>query len=104
MTHILPLHPPAFARLPEAFYSRVSPEPLHAPYWVAQNHVLAAEVEYALRHEWALNTEDVARRTGMHVGSCRQGGCLERLDKLVSDLSASQQNKTSDHVPSNETR
>ncbi len=68
------------------------------------NHVLAAEVEYALRHEWALNTEDVARRTGMHVGSCRQGGCLERLDKLVSDLSASQQNKTSDHVPSNETR
>ena len=48
MTHILPLHPPAFARLPEAFYSRVSPEPLHTPYWVAQNHVLAAEIDMPL--------------------------------------------------------
>ena len=48
MTHILPLYAPAFARLPEAFYSRVSPEPLHTPYWVAQNHVLAAEIDMPL--------------------------------------------------------
>ena len=44
MPHTLPLSPPEFARLPEDFYSRVRPEPLGEPYWVAQNHVLAEEM------------------------------------------------------------
>ncbi len=49
------------------------------------NYVLAAEVEYALRHEWALTPEDVERRTGMHVGSCRSNGCVKQLHRLLAD-------------------
>lgn len=49
------------------------------------NYVLAAEVEYALQNEWALTTEDLARRTGMHVGSCRTSGCIDRLEQFVSN-------------------
>lgn len=44
MPHTLPLNPPAFAGLPQDFYSRVRPEPLNKPYWVAQNHALAEEM------------------------------------------------------------
>ncbi|MDO5639581.1 MAG: YdiU family protein [Neisseria sp.] len=43
-THIPFLAEPAFARLPSPFYTRLSPEPLNAPYWLAQNHALAAEI------------------------------------------------------------
>ncbi len=64
----------------------------------AAHVVLAAEVAYALRHEWALNAADVARRTGMHVGSCRGNGCLERLDELVSELGTSGQHEISDNA------
>ncbi len=44
-THRPFLQTPEFARLPDSFYTRLSPEPLNAPYWVAQNHVLAAEID-----------------------------------------------------------
>ncbi|MCQ9327533.1 protein adenylyltransferase SelO [Neisseria dentiae] len=44
MPHTLPLITPAVCGLPETFYSRVRPEPLAQPYWVAQNHALAAEM------------------------------------------------------------
>ncbi|WP_107855571.1 protein adenylyltransferase SelO [Neisseria weaveri] len=43
-THSLRLSEPAFANLPDVFYSRVRTEPLGEPYWVAQNHVLAEEM------------------------------------------------------------
>jgi len=63
------------------------------------NYVLAAEVRYALRYEWAMNSADVARRTGMHVGSCRTSGCLERLGQRVSEFKASEQSDAFDVVP-----
>ncbi len=42
--HTLPLLESEFTRLPPRFYSRVAPTPLGEPYWVAQNHALAAEL------------------------------------------------------------
>ena len=42
--HTLPLLTQQFAELSPFFYSRVSPEPLTAPYWVAFNTDLAAEL------------------------------------------------------------
>lgn len=61
----------------------------------ATSYVLAAEVEYVLRHERALTPEDVERRTGMHVGSCRSTGCVERLHNLVaSTLKRTSSNST----------
>ncbi|MCS4532839.1 protein adenylyltransferase SelO [Neisseria montereyensis] len=44
MSHTLPLQLQSLMVLPESFYSRVRPEPLGEPYWVAQNHTLAAEM------------------------------------------------------------
>ena len=42
--HTLPLLSQQFAELSPFFYSHVSPEPLTAPYWVAFNTDLAAEL------------------------------------------------------------
>ena len=42
--HTLPLLSQQFAELSPFFYSRVSPEPLTAPYWIAFNTDLAAEL------------------------------------------------------------
>ena len=42
--HTLPLLTQQFAELSPFFYSRVSPEPLPVPYWVAFNTDLAAEL------------------------------------------------------------
>ncbi|MCP1659362.1 protein adenylyltransferase SelO [Neisseria perflava] len=42
--HTLPLHTPQYAELPNTFYSSVNPEPLNAPYWVAVNADLLAEL------------------------------------------------------------
>lgn len=52
------------------------------------NHVLKAEAVYALQNEWAFTWDDVARRTGMHVGSCRTSGCIDRLRQFVSIASS----------------
>ena len=42
--HTLPLIESEFTRLPARFYQRVAPTPLSEPYWVAQNQVLATEL------------------------------------------------------------
>ncbi|KPN71123.1 YdiU family protein [Neisseria sp. 83E34] len=42
MHNTFQLHETDFAKLPDIFYTRVNTEPLGDPYWVAQNHDLAA--------------------------------------------------------------
>ena len=46
--HTLPLIESEFTRLPARFFSRVAPTTLGEPYWVAQNHALAAELNLSV--------------------------------------------------------
>lgn len=50
-------------------------------------HVLAAEVVLAARDEWAISREDITRRTGLGLGTCKRHGCLDRVEPWLAEVS-----------------
>ena len=50
------------------------------------HYVLAAEVHYGVRHEWAHSVDDIRRRTGLGLGECRRNGCLEAAQSILRTI------------------
>lgn len=49
--------------------------------------ILAAEIVLAAREEWAVTREDIMRRTGLGLGTCRRHGCLDRAEPWLAEVS-----------------
>ncbi len=48
--------------------------------------VIAAEVEYCVREEWARSISDIRRRTRLGMGPCQACGCLENTSLFMGKL------------------
>ncbi len=50
------------------------------------DQVLAAEVEYVIREEWAKNLSDIRRRTRLGMGPCQSCRCAHRTAQFVGSI------------------
>ena len=50
------------------------------------DQVLASEVEYVIREEWAKNLSDIRRRTRLGMGPCQSCRCAERASQFAGSL------------------
>ena len=60
-----PAWAPALSELGEAFFSRVTPQALQAPYWIDRNMTLAREL--GLHEQWLASQEALLGLTGCAV-------------------------------------